>query len=392
MRSTKLHKLSVKGTASLTKRGMHSDGGGLYLRVDSALSRRWSFIFHWQGRRKEMSLGPSTYVSLPEARQMAADARAALFAGRNPLEVREREASAPTFEQEADALIEQLKSTWKNPDEGDRWRTTFQQHAPGIWTMRIDAIETEDVLRVFKTIWTTKPEMAAKLRGRIERVIDAATAKGLRSGPNPARWNGHLQHLLGKRLKLTKGHHKALPYKEAKAFMEALQVRTGMSARALEFVILTASRENEVLGAKWGEIDREAKVWTVPAARMKNSLEHKVPLTDAAIAVIGLADDPDQLIFPSDRHTKMSNMAMDMLLRRMDSDVTVHGFRSTFRDWAGDETDFPREVAEAALAHKVGDAVEQAYRRNTALERRRTLMEAWAAYLGRPQAVQRKAA
>jgi integrase len=247
------------------------------------------------------------------------------------------------------------------------------------------------VLGVLQLIWHAKPETASRLRGRIERVLDAAKARGLRSGENPARWRGHMDHLLPKRSKLTRGHHAAMPYDAVPAFMADLHKRAAVAALALEFLILTAARSGEVLGARWEEIDLEAKVWTVPAARMKAGREHRVPLSSRAVEVLQTVkllagrDDISRLpIFPAHGCAKpLSSMALAMLLRRMKVDCTVHGFRSSFRDWAGEVSTFPRELAEAALAHTIGDATERAYRRGDALEKRRKLMEAWAGFSGR---------
>ena len=244
------------------------------------------------------------------------------------------------------------------------------------------------MLAVLQPIWQEKNETASRLRGRIERVLDAAKAKGLRTGENPARWRGHLDTLLPKRQKLQRGHHPAMPYTEVPAFVAELRTREAMAARALEFAILTAARSGEVLGAMWGEVDLKAEVWTVPAMRMKAGREHRVPLTAPAIAILRALealrpedDDKGAYIFPGQRKGRpLSGMAMEMLLRRQKLEITVHGFRSSFRDWAAEETGFPREIAEAALAHVVGDATERAYRRGDALEKRRELMTAWAAH------------
>jgi integrase len=248
----------------------------------------------------------------------------------------------------------------------------------------VDTVSTEDVLGVLKPIWTEKPETASRLRGRIEVVLDAARAAGHRTGENPARWKGHLAQLLSKRQKLTRGHHAALPYAEVPDFVARLHEQTGLAALALEFTILTAARSGEALGAKWSEIDFDEKLWTVPAARMKGSREHRVPLSSRALAALAQTRklQTNDYVFPGQKRGRpLSGMSMEMLLRRMKvEDVTVHGFRSSFRDWAGDKTSFPREVAEAALAHAIGDETEAAYRRSDALVKRRKLMEAWAAY------------
>jgi integrase len=262
-----------------------------------------------------------------------------------------------------------------------------RRRSSGIGDKKLDEITTDNVLGVLKPIWLTKPETASRLRGRIERVLDAAKAKGLRHGENPARWRGHLDHLLPKRQKLSRGHHAAMPYKDVPAFLERLRGLGGLSALALEFCILGAARSGEVFGAKWDEIDLDRKVWTVPAERMKSGREHRVPLTDRILAIIETVEplrrtEHGDFIFPGQKRGRpLSSMALEMQLRRMKiENSTVHGFRSSFRDWAGEETHFPREMAEAALAHVVGDNTERAYRRGDALERRRELMEAWMRY------------
>jgi integrase len=266
---------------------------------------------------------------------------------------------------------------------------------------RVDEVTTEDVLAVLRPLWSRTPETASRLRGRIERVLDAAKAKGLRTGENPARWRGHLDVLLPRRRRMTRGHHAALPFEQLPAFLERLRVRPAVAARALEFTILTAARTGETLGARWSEIDMASGVWTVPAERMKARTEHRVPLTPAALAILKevrplLGTANDGLVFPGQKRGRpLSQMAMVMLMRRMEvADYTVHGFRSTFRDWAGDATNFAREVVEAALAHTVGNAVERAYRRSDAFAKRQRLMEAWAGYCAkRPDlTTQRRAA
>jgi integrase len=269
---------------------------------------------------------------------------------------------------------------------------TLKTYAAPLRNLAVAEVDTAGVLNVLRPIWQSKPETASRLRGRIERVLDAARARGLRAGENPARWRGHLDHLLPKRQKLTRGHHAALPYVSVPAFMSELRERKAVAALALEFLILTAARSGEVLGARWEEIDFAANVWTVPAGRMKAGREHRVPLPARAVELLETvkllttSDDIASLpIFPTQAGSKpLSAMALAMLLRRMKVACTVHGFRSSFRDWAGEATSFPRELAEAALAHTVGDATERAYRRGDALERRRKVMEAWAAYVDAP--------
>ena len=261
----------------------------------------------------------------------------------------------------------------------------MRTHGAPLRNLRLDEIGTEDVLGVLTPIWLTKSETASRLRGRIERVLDAARAKGPRSGENPARWRGHLDALLPKRQKLTRGHHAAMPYEDVPAFVARLRGSDSVSILALEFLILTAARSGEVLGARWDEIDHEGKLWIVPAARIKGAREHRVPLTKRALAILKTIEKvrTGDYVFPGQKRGEpLSEMALAMAMRRLKtSDFTVHGFRSAFRDWAGEETVFPREVAEAALAHVVGDATERAYRRGDALEKRRKLMDAWASYI-----------
>ena len=328
-------------------------------------------------------------VSLAEARNKAHEARKMLEAGKNPIEAKRQaaiiEAGKPTFGAIADALIAAKECEWRNPKHRAQWRMTLETYAAPLRARPVDEIDTAAVLDVLKPLWQTKPETASRLRGRIEAVLDAAKAQGHRSGENPAAWRGHLAHLLPKRGILTRGHHAAMAYADVPAFVAQLREREALAALALEFCILTATRSGEVLGARWWEIDLSAKVWTVAAERMKAAREHRIPLSERALAILEKLSEArtGELIFPGQRAGKpLSNTAMEMLLRRMDQDaVTVHGFRSAFRDWAGNETHFPREVAEAALAHVVGDKAEQAYRRGDALEKRRALMEAWANFI-----------
>lgn len=294
----------------------------------------------------------------------------------------------PTFAEMADRFVADLGPQWRNEKHKAQWKTTLEKDAANLRPLSVDKIDTAEVLSVLKPIWSIKPETASRLRGRIERVLDAAKASGFRSGENPARWRGHLDHLLPKRQKLTRGHHAALPFEKVADFVAELRSREAMAALALEFAILTAARSGEARGATWGEIDIKSKVWTVPAARMKAGRDHRVPLSKASLAVLAkvrvLTDaSGDALVFPSLGGKALSDAAFDRLLQRMGKvrgEVTPHGFRSSFRDWAGETSSFPRELAEASLAHIVGDATERAYRRGDALDKRRRLMDAWAAY------------
>lgn len=381
-----LNKLTARGVTAITKPGRHGDGGGLYLVVDKSGAKRWVFLYRRGGCLREMGLGGLKSVPLARARELAAEARTNLQAGVDPITAKNNAPVAvPTFGEEADNFIEAMKPQFRNAKHVAQWEMTLRDYAALLRPMRVDQIATADVLAVLKPIWLTKPETAARLRGRIERVLDAAKAKGHRSGENPALWRGHLANLLPKRKKLSRGHHAAMPYEDVPGFFADLRKRDGIATRALEFTILTAARSGETFGATWQEIDLEAALWVVPAERMKAGREHRVPLSPRAVEMLTelaeLRTGPDAYVFPGQKQGRpLSVMAMDMLLRRMNIDFTVHGFRSSFRDWAGEETAFPREVAEAALAHVVGDETERAYRRGDALEKRRKLMLAWAHY------------
>lgn len=381
-----LNKLSARKIATTTKPGRYVDGGGLHL-VITPTSRKWVFRFNWQGKQRDMGLGALRDVPLSEARELAGKAREHLRASRDPITERDglkRAALAvPTFGEMADSLIESIGHGFRNSKHCAQWRMTLTKYAAPLRKKRVDEITTTDVLEVLQPIWAAKSETAARLRGRIERVLDAARAKGYRSGENPARWRGHLDAILPKPSKLTRGHHAAMAFDDIPQFIERLRKTQGLGALALEFLILTAARSGEVFAAKRSEFDLKTKVWTVPGLRMKSGREHRVPLSERASEIIRDISDKHsgEFIFPGLRPgTHLSSMTLAMVLRRMDLDCTVHGFRSTFRDWAGERTSFPREIAEAALAHVVGDATERAYRRGDALEKRRELMKEWAAF------------
>jgi integrase len=377
-----LHKLSAREAATLTIPGRHSDGGGLYLSISPSGARSWVFIWKLAGKRREMGLGSLREVPLAKARQRAAEARQLLADGVDPLASRVK-AKVMTFGEAADALIESMSPSWRNEVHRAQWTMTLTVYCEPLRSKSVADIGTEDVLKVLLPLWATRTETASRLRGRIERVMDFARARGQRSGENPARWRGHLSAILPKRAKLTRGHHRAMLFDEVPAFVASLREREGIAPRALEFVILTAARSGEVLGAQWDEFDLEARVWTVPAARMKGGREHRVPLSARVVEMLRGMEQMrfSEYVFPGARRGHpLSAMSLKMVLHRMKVDTTVHGFRSAFRDWAGERTTFPREVAEAALAHLVGDAVERAYRRGDALEKRRHLMDAWAAF------------
>jgi integrase len=380
-------KLTARAAAT-TKPGRYGDGDGLYLVVSPSSARKWVFRFSFAGKVTEAGLGSADVVSLADARNKARDARKLLEAGKNPIEAKRLaasiEAGIPTFGAVADALIAAKESEWRNDKHRAQWRMTLTEYAAPLRSRPVNEIDTAAVLAVLTPLWQTKPETASRLRGRIEAVLDAAKAQGHRSGENPAAWRGHLSHLLPKRGKLTRGHHAAMAYQDVPAFVGRLRERDAIAAMVLEFCILTAARTGEALGARWAEIDVSAKIWTIPASRMKAAREHRIPLSDRALAIFEKLSEArtGDLVFPGQGAGKpLSAMAMEMVLRRMKlEDVTVHGFRSAFRDWAGNETHFPRELAEAALAHVIGDKAEQAYRRGDALEKRRALMDAWANY------------
>jgi integrase len=375
--------LSAISIEKRKKVGRHSDGGGLYLNIAAAGTKSWVFMWAAHKKRREMGLGPFPAVSLKAARDKAARCRTLVESGLDPINERNREMEK-TFAECVDLYIGAMESTWRNEKHRYQWKQTLTNYCPTIRPKPVAAITTQDVLETLKPIWTTKGETASRLRGRIELVLDFAKAKGWRDGDNPARWRGHLKNILPARKKLSRGHLAAMDYRDVRAFMARIRKAEAMAARALEFTILTAGRTSEVLKATWPEIDLKRKIWTIPKERMKAAEEHAVPLSEAALKILRRLQKTrvSDYIFPGQKHDRpLSSMAMEMLLRRMKvTDATVHGFRSSFRDWCGDETMFPRELAEAALAHKVGDEVERAYRRSKAIEKRRSLMEAWAAY------------
>lgn len=379
----RLNALQVKRLATP---GLHADGGGLYLSVSKSGAKSWRVIYTRKGKRVELGIGALSGVSLVDARDRAAEARRLLNNGLNPKQVWQR-SDVPdrihTFGAVAESLIASLESGWRNAKHRRQWKSTLKTYAASIWSKPVAEVDVEDVLAILKPIWATKPETASRVRGRIEAVLDAAKVRKLREGENPAIWRGNLALLMDKRQAGPKRHHPAMPFQEVPAFMVELQSRPALAARALEFTILTAARTSEVLQAHWTEVDFDKAIWTVPAARMKAGKEHRVPLSGSAIEMLRTLAREDEFIFPGMKPNQpLSNMAMESVLRRMKvKPFTVHGFRSSFRDWAGEETAFPREVAEQALAHSVGSVVERAYRRGDALEKRRALMEAWAGFL-----------
>ena len=390
-----VNKLSARRVQTLSDPGRHADGGGLYLVVDASGGKRWVFLYRMGGKRREMGLGPVLSVSLARARELSAEARALVADGVDPIDARRApppEAPAPpavTFADVAERYMQDREATWRNPKHRAQWRQTLKEQAATIWAMPVAEVSTDAVLEVLRPMWHVKAETARRLRGRIERILDAARVAGHRTGENPARWRGHLDVLLPKAGKLHRGHHAALPHAQVPAFVRTLREREAATARALELLILTASRSGEIRGMVWAEVDLAAALWTIPKERMKAKRGHRVPLCKRAIEILAQlrSEDPDEdgLVFPNRNGAMLSDMAFEALLRRAKrTDITTHGFRSSFRDWAADETDHPREVIEEALAHLVGSATERAYRRGDALGKRRALMDDWCAYVCGP--------
>ncbi|MEK8091764.1 tyrosine-type recombinase/integrase [Methylocystis sp. IM3] len=372
--------------------GAWLDGDGLYLIVSESLSRTWVYRFSFGGRRPEMGLGcVADGVGLAEARALRDEAKRLRRLGINPIDERRRwqhaRAGRLTFGQVADELFATKEPTWRHPGHARQWRASLIEGAAALRPLPADEVDTEAVLRVLKPLWTKTPETASRLRSRIEAVLDAATARGLRTGQNPAAWRGHLAHLLPPpRHRLSRQHYAALPYERVPELVALLRADETITALALEFLLLTAARKAEVLGATFEEFDLEERVWVVPASRMKSAREHRVPLSTRAVEIVFEARGRrlSDYVFPGrSRGRPMSAFTFHELLKRLGliEATTVHGLRSTFRDWAGNETHFPRELAEVALAHVVGDATERAYRRSDALEKRRALMQAWADYV-----------
>ncbi len=378
--------------------GMYADGGGLYLRVTTEGARNWVLRYMLNRKPRWMGLGPLALYSLAEARARALDARRKRHEGIDPIEARRAErarqrldaAKAIKFKQCAENYIASHSAGWRNEKHRYQWKATLKDYAyPVIGDLPVQAVDTTLMLKVLEPIWTTKAETAGRVRQRIESVLDWAKVRGYRDGENPARWRGHLDKLLPARSRVRQVEHlAALPYAKIPDFLANLRARDAIAARALEFLILTAGRTGEVIGARWNEIDLRDKLWTVPASRMKAQREHRVPLSTQALAILDemqtarQGDATDGYVFPGPKlGTPLSNMALLMLLRRMElNELTVHGFRSTFRDWAAERTSYPNHVVEMALAHTVSNKVEAAYRRGDLFEKRRRLMQQWATF------------
>lgn len=393
-KSNRLTPLAIKAAK---KPGLYGDGNGLYLQVSAFGTKAWLYRFMIDGKARKMGLGPLSTISLVEARQRAAEARRKVLDGIDPIAARDAErgkakieaAKAMTFEQCAERYIAGQEASWKNAKHRAQWSSTLETYVyPVIGSLPVAAIDTGLVLKVLEPIWNEKPDTAGRVRGRIELVLNWATVREYRAGDNPARWRGHLDNVLPKRSKVRpRRHHKALPYAELPAFIAALRGQEFISARALEFTILTAVRTGKSIGAQWSEFDLAGKIWTIPGVRMKSGRDHRVPLSDRTLAILTALPREGQFVFPGGKIGKpLSNMAMLELVRGIKGDgLTVHGFRSTFHDWAADRTAFANHVVEMALAHTVKDAVEAAYRRGDLFEKRARLMAEWARYCEAPE-------
>jgi integrase len=382
-----LKRLTARTVATLTKPGRHADGGNLYLAISktsTGLSRRWTFMYAFGGKQREGGFGSASTVTLAEARERAAEYRSQLAKGIDPLMAKQSakaaDAARRTFGQCADDLIDSMRPAWRSEIHARQWRNTIDTYCKSILDTFVDEIDVHAVLAVLKPIWGKIPETASRLRGRIESILNFAKAHKLRAGENPAAWKGNLADILPKRQKLMRGHHAAMPYRDVADFIGRLRERESIPALALEFTILTAARLGEAIGARWSEIDIEGRIWCVPASRMKGGLSHRVPLPGRAIEIVErmAAIRSGDYVFPSHRRGRPLGQAA--IRSFCPAGATTHGFRSSFRDWAGNETSFPRELAEQALAHATGNAVGAAYRRGDALEKRRVLMDAWANY------------
>jgi integrase len=390
--------LSALAVSRASKPGYYGDGAGLYLQVSKAGTKSWIFRFTLAGKQREMGLGALHTITLAQAREKAKACRASLLDGVDPLDVRNsakldaalERAKTVTFDHCAQQYIAAHRGSWKNAKHAAQWESTIATYAsPIIGQLPVALIDTALVVKVLQPIWQEKTETATRLRSRIENILDWATVSHFRTGENPARWRGHLENLLADPNKVARvAHHPALPWQEIGSFMAELRQREGTAARAVEFAILTAGRSGEIRGARWNEFDLTAAVWTVPAERMKAGREHRVPLSTAALTLLKALPDVGDFVFPGQREGAMlSDMSLTAVLRRMDrKDITVHGFRSTFRDWCAESVgnSFPREVCEHALAHSLPDKVEAAYRRGDLIEKRKALMQVWSDYCNKP--------
>ncbi len=383
--------LTTKKVAKAAASGRYGDGNGLYLQVGPSGTKSWLFRYERDDKERWMGLGALHTVTLVEARERARRARLLLLDGLDPLEARAAEkatralakAKALTFEDAARQYYAAHEASWSSRKHRQQFRSTMTTYAyPKIGALSVAAIDTGQVLRCLEPIWSDKSATASRVRGRIENVLDWATVRGYRTGDNPARWKGHLSEVLPAPGKVAKPeHHAALPYSEVPEFMVKLSTREGIAARALEFTILTAARTGETIGARWDEIDLKTKTWTIPASRMKAGKEHKSPLSDRAVEILEALPREAEFVFAgSQASDAISRIAMYRVLRKLRSDIDVHGFRSSFSDWAHESTGHSNHAIELSLAHAVGNAVERAYRRGDLFEKRRKLMDAWAKF------------
>lgn len=400
----KASEITPLAVSRLKEPGLHFVGGvsGLALQILPPTSggpggRTWILRATIGGKRRDMGLGGFPDVTLAMARDAARKAREKIRDGVDPIAERQAARSAlladaakvVSFKEAAEAYIVVHEASWKNPKHRAQWRSSLKSYAyPSIGALSVRDIALPHILKILEPIWQTKTETATRLRGRVELVLDWATARGHREGLNPARWRGHLDKLLAKPSKVSRvEHHAALPVGKAAEFMARLRTAEGIGAKALQFAILTAARSGEVRGATWDEIDMDAKVWTIPAARMKAGREHRVPLSPAAIALLKSLPTMGEtdFVFAAPRGGQVSDMTLSAVLRRMKVPAVPHGFRSTFRDWASERTSYPGDMAEMALAHAIGNKVEAAYRRGDMFEKRRRMMAEWATFLGRTE-------
>ncbi len=390
------NKLTQLQITRLKAPGLYGDGAGLWLNVTEGGSKSWVLRYTLAGKERRAGLGPFPEVSLAEAREAAVNFRRQIRNGQDPVEEKRKakaaaqaeQAKSVTFDWCAEKYIAAHKPSWKNPKHGDQWTNTIATYvSPIMGSTAVDRIETAHIMRVLEPIWSTKAETASRVRGRIESILSWAAVRKFRSGENPARWKGHLDSLLPARKKIARvQHHPALPWQDMSAFMAELKQQAGVGALALQFTILTAARSGEVRGMTWDEVNLDDAVWIIPGERMKAGRDHRVPLSTHAKAILTTMEElklgDTNVVFPGVRDRKpLSDMTLTAVLKRMErTDITVHGFRSTFRDWAAEVTHYPREMAEMALAHTVSDQVEAAYRRGDMFEKRRKMMADWDAF------------
>ena len=393
----KIDRLSARGVQTKRKPGYYPDGAGLYLQVSESKTKSWIFRYAFAGKAREMGLGSASLFSLEEARALREQQRKRLAEGLDPIDARKADraraameaAQSKTFEECARAYIETHRAGWKNAKHAAQWENTLAAYTyPKIGALPVSAVDTGQIREVLQAIWNAKRETASRLRGRMEKILDWATVLGYRIGPNPARWRGHLEKLLSKDKRRERiQHHPAMPVADMGTFMKQVRGQEGTAARALEFLILTAARTGEVIGMQWVEVDLDERVWVIPAERMKGKREHRVPLSEPAVSLLRALPRGEGYVFPGRSSARpLSNMAMLKLLDRMEhGDLTVHGFRSTFRDWAAEYTSYSREVCEMALAHAIADETEAAYRRGDLFDKRSRLMQEWAMFCATPR-------